>query len=144
LNLIYFPIRKSWSTVALAQAQQVFDPGLVATGDFNRDDKLDLAIGNGCIDTSCAGTVDVYMGNGDGTFGMPIRTVVPGDGSPTSGDGRFLADFNADAKPDVAITLNSGDGFESSIRIHSLGQRRRHLHPKAWGASVWLRLQLAI
>jgi len=84
-NLIYFPIRKSLSTVALAQDQQVFEPGLVATGDFNRDGKLDLATGNGCIDTNCAGTVDVYLGNGDGTFGRPIRTIVPGDGSPTSG-----------------------------------------------------------
>jgi hypothetical protein len=120
-NLIYFLIRRSLSTVALAQDRQVLESGSVATGDFNVDGKLDLAIGNGCTDNSCAGTVDVYLGNGDGTFRPPIRTVVaPGDG-PASGGDLFVADFNADGKPDVAITVQSGDGYDPPYGYILLG-----------------------
>jgi hypothetical protein len=117
-NLIYFPIRKRLPTVALAQDRQVFEPGSVASGDFNGDGKLDLAIGNGCA--NCAGTVDVYLGNGDGTFGTPIRTVVAGS-AQTSIYGLFVADFNADGKPDVAITLLSGDGSDPPYGYILLG-----------------------
>jgi FG-GAP-like repeat len=87
--------------------------------------------------------VDVYLGNGDGTFGMPIRAVVPGDGSPTSGGGLFVADCNADGKPDVAITLNSGDGFDPPYG-YILLSNGDGTFTQGLGASVWLRLQLAI
>lgn len=43
-----------------------FLPTAVVQGDFNGDGKMDLAISNGGDDT-----IYVYLGNGDGTFGVP-------------------------------------------------------------------------
>jgi hypothetical protein len=94
--------------------QQVFrspDVGLV-TGDFNRDGKLDLVV---------AGVfgVDIYFGNGDGTFGGPfeILTGTVEFGTPAMGD------FNGDGKLDLAVPgdavhvlLGNGDGtFQTDV-----------------------------
>jgi hypothetical protein len=38
-------------------------PGAVATGDFNHDGKLDLAVAN-----TASNKVSILLGNGDGTF----------------------------------------------------------------------------
>src|ERR1700722_8063941 len=38
----------------------------IVVGDFNHDGKLDVAVTR--TDTSTSGTVNVYLGNGDGTF----------------------------------------------------------------------------
>ena len=90
-------------------------PGAVVTGDFNNDGKQDFVVRNGVGNPS---TVDVYFGNGDGTFQAP----------KISSTGGFLGslilagDFNSDGKldlavsnqdgasPNVAILLGNGDG----------------------------------
>ena len=80
----------------------------LAAADFNGDGKVDLAVGG-------QSGVSILPGNGDGTFGPHIDT--------TSFDGiqlRFVADFNADGKPDLGgsidnrslafVLVNNGDG----------------------------------
>jgi hypothetical protein len=93
-----------------------------AVGDFNRDGKLDVAVG----DTNGA-VVDVFLGNGDGTF------TPNGDYS----NGRLItaelatADFNGDGKLDVLVDsqeglwllIGNGDGtFQTPVQITPEGE----------------------
>jgi len=75
----------------------------LAVGDFNNDGNLDLVVAN--LEPS---TVDVYLGNGDGTFKKPI--------SSNTTDGSYfvtVGDFNHDGKLDIAII----DGPNVSILL---------------------------
>jgi hypothetical protein len=89
-------------------------PESIAVADFNADHKLDLAIAN-----SEGGSIDVLLGNGDGTFESPVPYPILFCGWVT------VADVNRDGKPDlvtatdynfahnisgVGILLGNGDG----------------------------------
>jgi len=83
----------------------------IAAGDFNRDGKLDLAVGG-----SEAGGLSIFLGNGDGTFGPEMRLPVNNSSALAVGD------FNGDGKLDIVydnssltsgsigILLGNGDG----------------------------------
>lgn len=85
-------------------------------GDFNGDGKLDLVV----IDS--AGTVSMFLGNGDGTFQSGIDFISGIFSSPPSIVG---GDFNGDGKLDIAlangyvdhITILFGDGLGSFSSI---------------------------
>jgi len=64
--------------------------GPAATGDFNRDGKLDLAILN--ADNS----ISIFLGNVDGTFGAKTNS-----GTLSGGGAIFVGDLNADGKLDL-------------------------------------------
>jgi len=70
----------------------------VAIGDFNHDNRLDLAVTNGT-----SGDVSELLGNGDGTF-QPVKSfpVVKGIDSISVGD------FNGDGNQDLIVT-NGGE-----------------------------------
>ncbi len=82
--------------------------GRLAVGDFNNDGKLDVASVNG-------DSINVLLGNGDGTFQPAIAT-------PVNEDIDFIAagDFNHDGKldlaavgfeyPSVFVLVGNGDG----------------------------------
>src|ERR1700733_566557 len=45
----------------------------VEVADVNKDGKLDLLVANECADSVCSnGSIDVFLGNGDGTFQLPM------------------------------------------------------------------------
>jgi FG-GAP-like repeat/Abnormal spindle-like microcephaly-assoc'd, ASPM-SPD-2-Hydin len=75
-----------------------------ATGDFNGDGKLDLA-----VPQSTGSSVSILLGNGDGTFAPAVSYAVG-----SSPDFVVAADFNGDGKLDLA-TGNSGDGTVSIL-----------------------------
>ncbi len=74
------------------------DANSVAVADWNGDGKPDLVNGN-----QGSGSVSVLLGNGDGTFQMPIYTAV------TAVAGVSAGDFDGDGKPDL-VNGNQGDG----------------------------------
>jgi hypothetical protein len=97
-------------------------------GDFNGDKKLDLGISAySTIHNGFSGEVEVFPGNGDGTFGTAITTSLGNvfAGSMASGD------FNGDGKLDIAVNtaaglqilLGNGDGTFQSGAIYSLGDQ---------------------
>lgn len=71
-------------------------PGAVVAGDFNADNKVDLAITN-----EGNNTVSILLGNGDGTFQPATEFSVGNSGDFTAGVA--AGDFNGDGRLDVAV-----------------------------------------
>jgi hypothetical protein len=87
---IFFPVRIPLASVVMAPVTVFPGASVVVAGDFNNDRKMDVAwVGNG--------TLNISLGNGDGTFRTAVSTSLP----------LFLparmvvADFNGDGKLDV-------------------------------------------
>ncbi|HEV2176230.1 MAG TPA: choice-of-anchor D domain-containing protein [Terriglobia bacterium] len=110
-NVAFFPIASSEATAGfgLTDLTGLNIPNAIATGDFNNDGIPDLAVtvngGNG---------INIFLGNGNGTFRAPIFTSAFGEFGVLG-----LGDFNGDGKLDVitsngpgtlAVYLGNGDG----------------------------------
>lgn len=95
-------------------------PRAIASADFNRDGKLDLAVTN--LDSN---DVSILPGNGDGTFKPQLVVAAPGiPRAITAGS------INSDSNPDFVVTdlnnsrvgvyLGKGDGTFQSVRLVSV------------------------
>jgi hypothetical protein len=80
-------------------------PFRLATADFNGDGYLDLAVG-----LTSDNVVQIFDGNGDGTFQSPRSIGVPFAGEIATGD------FNGDGKPDFAVTSFSSGAW--TLQVH--------------------------
>ena len=89
----------------------------IVVGDFRGNGKADLAITTSLNQVNANGDnfqVNVYLGNGDGTFASPVLLAT----GPGNSYGLAAGDFNADGKSDIAtaddkknsILLSNGDG----------------------------------
>jgi FG-GAP-like repeat/FG-GAP repeat len=82
----------------------------IAVADLNGDGKLDLAVSGAGNDNTAS--LEILLGNGDGTFQTPVSY------SSSTGDSLAVADFNGDGFLDLAlgstgflgIALGNGDG----------------------------------
>jgi hypothetical protein len=134
-NVVYFPITASSSSVSFRTSTYSAGsvPWAVATGDFNGDGKLDLAVTN-----NMDNTVSILTGNGDGTF-KALSTAATGQ----SPQGIVTADFNGDGKLDLAIAnygsgtvsifLGKGDGTFETRADYSSGLQYRYGCPNSGG-----------
>lgn len=76
-------------------------PRALATGDFNRDGRIDVAVAH-----VSAGNLFVLSGNGDGSFGRQTRRL--SGRQPTA---VALDDFNGDLRTDMAVVYEGGGGL---------------------------------
>ena len=68
----------------------------MAVADFNADGYNDVVVTN-----NSSNTIGVLLNNGDGTFATAVTSST---GSGSYPFGVTVGDFNADGKPDVAVT----------------------------------------
>jgi uncharacterized protein (TIGR03437 family) len=79
----------------------VYGLGQIGVGDFNHDGKLDLVVaGNNWVGSTLTGYLAVLLGDGTGTFSMPLGS--PAETSFLGGD-LTVGDFNKDGNLDLAI-----------------------------------------
>jgi hypothetical protein len=85
-------------------------PVAIITGDFNGDGKPDIAVATTAGDGASGSAVDVFLNNGDGTFGLGQITAI--QANSTAGDPVALAaaDFNKDGHLDLAVSIYSVSG----------------------------------
>jgi hypothetical protein len=82
----------------------------VAVGDFNADNKPDLAVAN-------QDSNNVSVLRGDGSGGFAAATLVPTGG--TTATSVAVGDFNADNKPDLAVA--NQDSSDVSVLLNGTG-----------------------
>ncbi len=82
-----------------------------AVGDFNNDGNMDFLLSG---DAFKAGRMQIYLGNGDGTFQPAIFSpdLAPMAGTCRNLLGKDAADFNGDGILDVATGVRYGDALE--------------------------------
>ena len=109
-----------------AVVYNTFGGNSIALTDINGDGRVDLVIANQQYPSE--GYVGVALGNGDGTFRLPVFY----DPGGTFTDGVAIADLNHDGKPDLVITngdaggkvcvlLGKGDGSFQAATCYAQG-----------------------
>lgn len=102
------------------------DPQEIISADFNNDGKLDLVVSN-----STANSVNVLLGNGNGTFQSPVPSAA--GNNPRS---IAVGDFNADGTLDLAavslgssgvnVMLGNGNGTFAAPEPIAVGAETAH------------------
>jgi hypothetical protein len=92
----------TFQVMSRIQIDETFAPLHVAVADYNRDGLLDIArtMGDGTN-----GLMQIMNGNGNGTFQAPVNYLVPPPQSSIGGIVIITADWNSDAKPDIAFVV---------------------------------------
>lgn len=104
-NSAYFAIHPKFAAGAFARRDTVLTDGVIPqalpiVADFNGDGKLDVA-------TMTGSTIEVFLGNGDGTFQSPLYSNSSLQGAGLSAVG----DFNNDGKLDLIAQDMYGDDY---------------------------------
>jgi len=102
-SLLFYPGNGNGTFGIPASRNGGAQPAWLAAADFNADNKLDLAIGQGsAITPSTANSILVSLGNGDGSFQNPVTY------SPCVNPIQVqAADLNSDQKLDLIVTCGA-------------------------------------
>ena len=112
--VVAIPTNGSRTAVLLGNGDGTFQPARIITepnlrvpqfqviGDFNRDNRPDLAI---TLANGSQGLMEIRNGNGDGTFGAPVLYAVPPPLSSVGGGTLVSGDFNGDGRPDIGLPI---------------------------------------
>jgi hypothetical protein len=104
-NAVLFPVRNVAPTVGMTVNSSLAATGnSTIVGDFNNDGHLDVAVGQSHEDGT--GDIQIYLGNGDGTFQSPIQSL-----SSIAPVAMGLGDFNNDGNLD--LVASDGSSFAS-------------------------------
>jgi hypothetical protein len=125
---IYFPIRQTLPSVALAGHPTAIGYGAIAAGDFNNDGKLDVVIGQQNSNES-GWTILLYLGNGDGTFKAPIQSSITINVQLLQ---LITGDFNNDGSLDLAAYWEYGGDLGTDILLNN-GKGRFSYSGKGFG-----------
>jgi RHS repeat-associated protein len=111
-NTIKIYLGNGNNTFAPPQTRSVRgSPTALALADLNGDGKLDLVVANGYTgdysgNSTVGSSVEVFIGNGDGTFQpSTVYSVI------SNAQGVAIADVNADGKPDIVVTIGFSNAF---------------------------------
>lgn len=122
-NVVYFMVGAPSPTVAFAREDilvtlpsESYVSGF-AVADFNNDGKLDIAIATISTLFGAPATVEVFLGNGDGTFQAPISTTFSLDMYAL-----VVGDFNGDGNVDLAVAspLPNQSGGSTDYLLYTL------------------------
>jgi len=102
------------------------NPVAIKSGDFDKDGKRDLVVGN-------TSGFSIFLGRGDGTFQAGTSVPVSSPGA----DAIAVADFDHDGADDVAVVRTTMPGFMSPPNIQLFyGDGKGNLSPSAQSVSV--------
>jgi len=136
-NIQYFSIAMaaasaSFQPVELYDSSKYVNYSSVAIADLNGDGKPDLVVTSQNMNSTGDGSVQVFLGNGDGTFQAPVAY----DSGSTNPGSLAISDMNGDGKLDivvgnggnpsggsggVGVLLGNGDGTFQPALLFSLG-----------------------
>ena len=88
------------------------EPFGVVVGDFNGDGKLDVAVANYLGVPAGSGSLSVFLGNGDGTFGP--RTDIALLVHPAA---LTVGDFNGDGRVDLALATQTATSDDMTLLL---------------------------
>jgi hypothetical protein len=122
--LLLYPGRGDGTLAPPVNLNVSFMPFAAAAGDFNGDGYTDLAVTVYYPDGN-AGTLEIMLGKGNGTFAPPMPVALP---SPELSY-PLVADFNGDGIPDIlvwgstgaVVAVGNGDGtFQTPVAVSNL------------------------
>jgi hypothetical protein len=90
---------------AVSYSSGGYNAGSLAIADLNKDGKPDLIISQ-CFDDNCTNPeVSILLGNGDGTFQLPVNYSM-------NGGSAIIGDVNDDGIPDIVV-----DGYPAQVLL---------------------------
>ncbi len=97
--------------------------GTLATGDFNTDGNLDVAVATAGGPSNASFQLTVLLGNGDGTFKTtPYQVNFGPTGNSTLPLGTFVGDANGDGIPDIFVWAGIFGGLSGTDLYEFLGK----------------------